>query len=174
MTGSKSSNEKLLRRHLNRYLIRTIINDRLIQKGKIMFSADDNFLEEVGLSGLPEAEKQPFLDYIDQELAERVGSKLTAKLSIEQMDEFEAVTNGDESFINQWLSKNMGEYKSTEDFKLFVELRSANPDDLKTKVEYASMKWFEKNLPNNQEVVVQEINKIKSEIRTNRDAILGA
>lgn len=139
-----------------------------------MFNSDTNFLEEVGLSDLPAHEKESFLEYVNQELAERVGSRLTATLNSDQIEEFELIANADENFVGNWLEDNMGEYSNKDEYINFSKQRGFEIGTLTSKAEYAAYKWFEKNLPNNQQIVAEEIKKLKDEIVNNRDTILGS
>ena len=53
-----------------------------------MFQLDENFLNDIGLGSLPEAQKKPFLQHIYEELELRVGTRLSDGLSDEQLEEF--------------------------------------------------------------------------------------
>ena len=92
-----------------------------------MFKLDDNFLIELGLGGLPPAEKNKMLAHIYETLEMRVGMRLAEKMTNEQLDEFE-------SFIN-------------------------NND------EAGALKWLETNFPNYKQVVAEELEKLKGEIK---------
>ncbi len=92
-----------------------------------MFKLDDNFLTELGLGGLPPAEKNKMLAHIYETLEMRVGMRLAEKMSNEQLDEFEAYINKND--------------------------------------EAGALKWLETNFPNYKQVVAEELEKLKSEIR---------
>ncbi len=92
-----------------------------------MFKLDDNFLNELGLSALPPADKNKMLAHIYETLEMRVGMRLAEKMSNEQLDEFEAYINKND--------------------------------------EAGALKWLETNFPNYKEVVAEELEKLKSEIK---------
>ena len=69
---------------------------------------DDKFLQEMGLSAMPEGEKQQFLDYIQEELEVRIGERISNNLTETQLNEFDQITNQDEA--TEWLEKNCPSY----------------------------------------------------------------
>ena len=64
---------------------------------------DENFLREVGLSAMPEDQKQAFLEYVEDELDLRVGEKLTEGVSEEEIKAFEEMDDIDALL---WLKEN--------------------------------------------------------------------
>ena len=70
---------------------------------------DDNFLQEMGLSAMPEDKKQAFLDYIQEELEIRIGKRISKGLTEAQLNEFDAIT--DPSEAAKWLEKNRPDYR---------------------------------------------------------------
>lgn len=64
---------------------------------------DENFLREVGLSAMPEEQKQAFLEYVEDELDLRVGEKLTEGVSEEEIKAFEEMDDIDALL---WLKEN--------------------------------------------------------------------
>ena len=137
-----------------------------------MFQLDDNFLTDVGLAGLPDDQKQAFLQHIYQELELRVGTKLSQGLSEQQMGEFEAFVDQDEQKVRDWFLANMADYASRQDF---VQLSQSAPEgtpELAVLCEYGSLKWLELNRPDYRDVVAAELESLKSEIRANADTII--
>ena len=70
---------------------------------------DDNFLQEMGLSAMPEDQKQQFLDYIQEELEVRIGERISKGLTEVQLIEFDMIT--DQSEATKWLEKNRPDYR---------------------------------------------------------------
>lgn len=138
-----------------------------------MFQLDDKFLQDVGLDTLPGDQKKAFLQHIYDELELRVGTKLSEGLSQQQMAEFEAFVDRNESRVRAWFEKNMPDYATRPDYQ---QLRTSAPADIPeiaVMSEYASLKWLEINRPDYRQVVAAELEKIKAEIIANRDSILG-
>jgi Protein of unknown function (DUF5663) len=100
-----------------------------------MFNLDDDFLQSLGLGGLPDDQKQAFLQHLYEELELRVGTQLSEGMSDAQLAEFEKLIDGND--------------------------------------EAGALKWLETNRPNYKDVVAQELEKLKQEITSNRDKILG-
>ena len=138
-----------------------------------MFQLDDKFLEEVGLGGLPDEQRQMFLDHFREQLELRVGTKLSDGLSDEQLQEFESFIDRNEEKVNTWVAANVPEYEQD---SIYQQLKAGAPEGIPATVvlaEYASLKWLGINRPNYKEVVSQTMEELKAEIIANRDAILG-
>lgn len=70
---------------------------------------DDKFLQEMGLSAMPEDQKQKFLDYIQEELEVRIGERIAKGLTEAQLNEFDGITDSAEAA--RWLEKNRPDYR---------------------------------------------------------------
>lgn len=70
---------------------------------------DDKFLQEMGLSAMPEDEKRKFLDYVQEELEVRIGQRISKGLSETQLNEFDMITDPTEAA--NWLQKNRPDYR---------------------------------------------------------------
>lgn len=139
-----------------------------------MFQLDDKFLEEVGLGGLPEEQKQAFLGYFREQLEYRVGTRLSDGLSDAQLEEFESFIDRDETSVNNWLAANTPDYQNDQ---VWAQIRNGAPESVAesvVKAEYASLKWLGINRPDYREVVSQVLAELKQETIQNRDAILGS
>ena len=138
-----------------------------------MFQLDDKFLEDVGLSDLPEDQKKAFLEHIYSELELRVGTKLSEGLSDDQMAQFEAFVDRDEQKVTTWFERYLPNYLEAPDF---LQLKQSAPDtvtDLDVISEYGSLKWLEMNRPDYKQVVAAELESLKAEISRDRDMYRG-
>ena len=70
---------------------------------------DEQFLQEMGLSAMPEQEKQAFLDYVQEELEVRIGERISKGLTEVQLNEFDMITDPAEAA--RWLEKNRPDYR---------------------------------------------------------------
>ena len=138
-----------------------------------MFQLDDTFLEEVGLGGMPEDQKKPFLQHVYDQLEYRVGMRLSDGMSDAQLEEFESIIDKDQQAVDNWIAQYAPQYEADE---LFVKIQQATglgALDPSLKSEYAATKWLEVNRPDYRAVVAQALTELKEEISGNRDAILG-
>lgn len=138
-----------------------------------MFQLDDQFLQDVGLGGMPDDQKQAFLQHIYSELELRVGTKLSEGLSDDQMGEFEAFIDRDAETVEGWFTAHLPNYADQPDYQ---QLKAGAPEQasaLDVLCEYGSLKWLELNRPDYRQVVAGELEKLKGEITANREAILG-
>lgn len=70
---------------------------------------DDNFLQEMGLSAMPEPEKHEFLAYVEEELEVRIGERISKGLTDVQLNEFDMIEDLAEA--TAWLEKNRPDYR---------------------------------------------------------------
>ena len=138
-----------------------------------MFQLDDQFLQDVGLGGLPDEQRKLFLDHFREQLELRVGTRLSEGLSDVQLEEFESFIDRKDDRVNEWLAANVPSY---EEDTIYQQLKAGAPEQIPQNVilaEYASLKWLGLNRPDYKDVVTQTMNELKAEIIANRDAILG-
>lgn len=139
-----------------------------------MFQLDEQFLQDVGLGDLPAEQKQAFLDHFREQLELRVGTRLSEGLSDAQLEQFESFIDRNPEKVNAWVAANVPNY--AED-AIYQQLKSGAPAEVPELVllsEYASLKWLGLNRPDYRDVVARTMEELKTEIITNRDAILGA
>lgn len=110
-----------------------------------MIKIDDNLLTELGLGGLPEAERRSLLAHLLETLELRVGMKLAQQLSDEELDAFEAL----------------------------LPTAKDSPEQVKQK-EAAALKWLETHFPDYRKVVADELETLKAEIKLDAPKILAA
>lgn len=70
---------------------------------------DEKFLQEMGLSAMPEDEKQKFLAYVQEELEVRIGERISRGLTETQLNEFDMITDPAEAA--KWLEINRPDYR---------------------------------------------------------------
>lgn len=70
---------------------------------------DEQFLQEMGLSAMPEEEKQAFLKYAQEELEVRIGERISRGLTDVQLNEFDMITDQTEAV--KWLEINCPDYR---------------------------------------------------------------
>ncbi len=110
-----------------------------------MYKLDDNLLKELGLGDQPPQEKIRMLAHIYETLEMRVGMKLAEGMSDAQLKEFE----------------------------LLMPLEH-DSDEIKKNKEQQALHWLETNFPNYKQVVAEELEKLKQEIKQSAPQILAA
>lgn len=70
---------------------------------------NEQFLQDMGLSAMPEEQKQQFLDYVQDELELRIGHRIARGIPIEKLREFDAITDPAEA--TRWLETNRPDYR---------------------------------------------------------------
>ena len=138
-----------------------------------MFRLDDQFLKDIGLDGLPDEQKKPFLQHIYSELELRVGTRLSDGLTDDQLEEFEKIIDRDQAKIESWLADNAPTYTEDPAFTKLQQATQLEATDPRLVAEYTATKWLEVNRPDYRQVVAEVLDELKREIVSNRDAILG-
>jgi hypothetical protein len=99
-----------------------------------MLKIDNTLLQDVGLGGLPDSEKNSFLKHIYETLEMRVGVRLADQMTNQQLDEFEQYFEAkDDAGAFQWLETNFPNYKDIvqQEFdKLKAEITQTAPQIL--------------------------------------------
>lgn len=99
-----------------------------------MIKIDASLLQELGLNGLPAAEKDGLLKHIYETLEMRVGMRLADQMTNQQLDEFEQYFEAkDDAGAFKWLETNFPNYKDIvqEEFdKLKAEVAESAPQIL--------------------------------------------
>ncbi len=96
-----------------------------------MLKIDDKLLDEIGLGGLPDDEKNKMLQHIYETLEMRVGMRLAENMSDEQLDEFEGyIDDNNEDGALKWLETNFPDYKKVVEEEL-VKLKDEIQQDSK-------------------------------------------
>lgn len=70
---------------------------------------DEKFLQEMGLSGMPEDEKKNFLEYLQEELEVRIGERISEGVPEYKLNEFDLIT--DKAEARKWLEENRPDYR---------------------------------------------------------------
>ena len=63
----------------------------------------------MGLSAMPEEQKQDFLAYVQEELEIRIGERISRGLTETQLNEFDMITDPNEAA--KWLEANRPDYR---------------------------------------------------------------
>jgi hypothetical protein len=138
-----------------------------------MFQLDDKFLEEVGLAGMPDEQKKPFLQHIYDELELRVGTRLSEGMSDAQLEEFESIIDRKDKVIAAWLTEHVPDYHNDQAFGRIQQATGLDVNDPGLRAEYTATKWLEVNRPDYRDVVASVLAELKKEISGNKEAILG-
>ena len=137
-----------------------------------MFQVDESFLEQVGLSNMPQEQKDTFLQYAQDQLEVRIGEKMSEGLSEEQLDEFEKIIDNDQETVQKWLAQ-FGDYQNDETFIKLKEDADADGDDQMLLADYVTAKWLDQNCPQYQQIIHDVMGELQEEISQQKDAILA-
>lgn len=146
-----------------------------------MIRIDDSLLEELGLATLPKDERDKLLRQIYETLEMRVGMRLAERMSDAQLDEFERFINGDLVFTEGYLNQVKPNWSQSEAYVKAVQSaqsaaqtsgRQFNENAVKT--EFGALTWLETNFPDYKQVVAEELEKLKGEIKADSSKIVEA
>ena len=134
---------------------------------------DDNFLSEVGLSNLPEDQKQAFLDHVQEELEIRVGTKMSEGLSEAQIEEFEGIMENNQQVIRKVVGELGMDFRTDPIYKKILQKYGMTEGTWDIISEYLSVKWIQKNRPDYHDIVLVTLRELKDEIRSGNAQILN-
>lgn len=138
-----------------------------------MYKLDDNFLAQLGLSDMPEEQKQSFLQHFYGELEARVGERLTEGMTNEQLDEFGYFVDRNEQGVQNWFANNLPNYRELPEYKLAEEKSSPSDSEIDILSEFGATKWLQKNRPDYPQIVSSSLEELKQETIANKDKIVG-
>lgn len=110
-----------------------------------MFKLNNELLEELGLGALPPTEKNTMLKHIYETLEQRVGIKLAEKMTNDQMSEFERLMP-----------------------------YPGDSAEIVAQKESAAKQWLETSFPDYKQVVANELEALKTEIKQVAPQIVAA
>ena len=88
--------------------LKEIIDKQLETRDNVEIIYED-FLKSMGLSAMPEDQKQEFLNYVQEELEVRIGERISRGLTETQLNEFDMIDDPLEAA--KWLEKNRPDYR---------------------------------------------------------------
>ena len=137
-----------------------------------MFELDDRFFDEIGLTQMPEAEKDSFKGHIQEEIQVRIGERIADGMTVEKMQEFENIIDNIPGYVVEWLVRNSPNYTEDNIFKS-LKTQSFGAGEEQILSEYAAMKWLSINRPDFTQIIATVVDELKSELKSNTDRILG-
>ena len=138
-----------------------------------MFKFDNRFLDSVGLTDLPDSQKEAFLQYAQDQLEIRIGESMSRNLSEGQLDEFERIIDNDQATV-QGLLSSYGDYQNDEAYQTLKRNTGAQDGDATLISDYVTAKWLNANCPQYQQIIQDCLTGLQDEIRSQKDAILAA
>lgn len=136
-----------------------------------MYKFNDAFLEQVGLSSMPEAQKAGFLEYAQDQYETRIGEKMSESLSEAQLDEFGKIADNDPETIQRLLNE-AGDYKNSSIYQALLN-NGMEDGSAETLNNFVTATWLNKNCPNYVQILETVLKELQEEIRVQKDVILA-
>ena len=136
-----------------------------------MYKFNDAFLEQVGLSSMPEAQKAGFLEYAQDQYETRIGDKMSENLSEAQLDEFGKIADNDPETIQRLLNE-AGDYKNSSIYQALLN-NGMEDGSAETLNNFVTATWLNKNCPNYAQILETVLKELLEEIRGQKDVILA-
>lgn len=137
-----------------------------------MIKIDEKFLDEVGLSSMPQERKADFIAQTQEELENRVGERMSEGMTVDQLREFDGIMNNDRNTMIRVLSQ-IGDYRQDVLYQKLLERHGVAEGNLEILGEYLSVKWIQINRPDYATITANVANELKQEIIEARPMILG-
>ena len=103
-----------------------------------MIKIDEKFLDEVGLSHMPDEKKPDFIAQTQEELENRVGEKMSEGMTLNQLREFDGIMNNDRNTMIHVLSQ-IGDYREDELYQKLLKRHGVEEGNLVILGEYLSV-----------------------------------
>ena len=137
-----------------------------------MIKIDEKFLDEVGLSSMPQERKAGFIAQTQEELENRVGERMSEGMTVDQLREFDGIMNNDRNTMIRVLSQ-IGDYRQDALYQKLLERHGVTEGNLEILGEYLSVKWIQINRPDYATITKNVAEELKAEIIEARPQILG-
>ena len=138
-----------------------------------MIKIDEKFLDEVGLSSMPDDKKAEFITQTREEFQHRVGEKMSEGLTVDQLREFNGIINNDRKTMVRVLSR-IGDFRQDSLYNKLLKKHGVTEGTLEILGEYLSVKWVQMNRPDYAAISENVARELKTEIIEARPMILGA
>jgi hypothetical protein len=120
---------------------------------------DEQIIEQLGIAHLSDDEKTTVIN----EAQVRIGEAVSEQLTDEQLNEYQAIIDGNEQVITPWLEKNVPEYKDEAVYQAFEEAVDSDPERNNPAKLFASIAWVQFTVPHIQDVVAKALDAFKKE-----------
>ncbi|MBP5675162.1 hypothetical protein J6W91_02415 [Candidatus Saccharibacteria bacterium] len=137
-----------------------------------MIKLDAKFLDEVGLSSMPEDRKADFFSQTQVEHENRVGERMSEGMTVDQLREFDGIMNNDRNTMIRVLSQ-IGDYRKDALYQKLLQRHGVAEGNLEILGEYLSVKWIQINRPDYAKITSSVADELKAEIIEARPQILG-
>lgn len=119
----------------------------------------DDLIAELGIENLTSEQQR----HVINELKMQLGDAMLEGLDAEQINEYEAIINGDQATITAWLEANDPGYEDTVAYQQLAVGSDIDPEKVPADKAYASIAWVEKHNPD----LDKTIASIKMTMKTN-------
>lgn len=120
---------------------------------------DEQIVEQLNIAELPDDEKTAVIT----EAQVRIGEAVSEQLTDEQINEYQAIIDGNSEVIASWLGKNVPNYKDEAVFQSFEEGFELDPERNDPAKLFASIAWVQLTVPHIQDIVAKAIDAYKQE-----------
>lgn len=121
----------------------------------------EEMIEQLEIGDLSPEDQKSALDLLDS----KIGEEIVKSLDEQQLNEYDAIIDGDQRVIDAWLDQNYSDYKTSPVYEEAQAAFEDDPEGVPPEVVVASTAWVEKNVPNLPEIVENVIEKYKQEFK---------
>lgn len=116
-------------------------------------------IEELGIQHLSSSEQEELVS----EYYVRLGEAMSVGRTEAQLNEFQAIIDGNQHVIDAWLEQHRPGYEDEDAYKLFLDTATRNnPEGVQPDKMYASAAWIQENIPNIAELMQQVTQEVKA------------
>ncbi|MFZ1250793.1 MAG: DUF5663 domain-containing protein [Candidatus Microsaccharimonas sp.] len=117
-------------------------------------------IQALDISTLPDEKKHPIV----VEATMRVGNTIIDSLNEEQYNEYKAIIDDDHQVIDEWLSRNVSDYKENTVYQEMLSTYDNDSEKNNPAKLFATLAWLQVNISNLQQIIENTLQNYKKEL----------
>lgn len=126
----------------------------------MQFDTQD-MISRLGIGELSETEQADILD----EANRRIGENLSSGLNEQQINEYQAIIDGNQAVIDAWLEQNVPDYKESPIYQEIDAGFATDPDQVPADKAFAAMAWVQQHTPDALETIEKVLTDYGNELK---------
>lgn len=119
----------------------------------------DQIIEELGIAELSASEQEELV----AEYYALIGEAIAEGRSEGELNEFQAIIDGNQTVIDAWLSRHRPDYENDPSYQALLDLTTNdNPEGVQPDKMFASAAWVQVNVPNLEELIDRVTEEVKA------------
>lgn len=126
---------------------------------RLTMQQDQYIIDTLGVSHFSDEKRVRLLEQVRT----LIGEAISAELSEQQLNEYQAIIDDRELVIELWLKQNVPEYKNSPIYQEIVAASEHDPEHNRPEKIFANLAWIERNVPNVKAISDQVLKDFKDQ-----------